>query len=157
MEALKTAKNEACEVASGIPLTGGEAPVESKQDYITRILAEHPVDGHLFSLQANYIVCQKCSARVLKNSAREKIQQLHEGPCWYGPWQPHPRWTGSPTHNLWRKGNKVYCQHCNGHALQKGEEWQASRPLQRPCSRSVNRQTTLPLVFRPKRPSEEAD
>ena len=97
MEALKTAKNEACEVASGM---GGEAPVESKQDYITRILAEHPVDGHLFSLQANYIVCQKCSARVLKNPAREKIQQLHDGPCWYGPWQPHPRWTQPYPHHV---------------------------------------------------------
>ena len=98
MAVLKTAKDEACEVASGIPLTAGEAPQESKQDYITRILAENSVDGHLFTLQANYIVCQKCSARVLRNSAREKIQQLHEGPCWYGPWQPHPRWTGSPPH-----------------------------------------------------------
>ena len=58
----------------------------------------------------------------------------------------------SPTHTMWRKGNKVYCQHCK-----KGEEWQASRPLQRPCSRSLNKQTTLPLVFRPKRPEDAAD
>ena len=135
------------------PSRGGTT--HGKQDYIARILAETTAEGHLLQLQANYIVCQKCGVRVLKNAAREKIQHLHESACWYGPWTPSPQWTGNPSHILWRKGRKVYCQHCKSYAVNRQEGWQASRQLQRPCTADTAKQTQLPICFRARnRPDE---
>lgn len=154
--ALKEAKEEKCEVAVGVPITGGEPALESKQDYIARILAERNVEGHLLQLQANYIVCQKCGVRALRNAARQKIQSLHESACWYGPWTPGQHWHGSPAHILWRRGHKVYCQTCKSHSIYKDEAWRASRQLQKPCTADAKKHTQLPLRFRAKGPSEDA-
>ena len=155
LPALKEAKDEKCEVAVGVSITGGEPNMETKQEYINRILQEHTEEGHLLQQQANYIVCQKCGVRALRNAAREKIQQMHQSTCWYGPWTPDVQWQGSPTHNLWRRGQKIYCQSCKGHAIIQEHGWKASKQLQKPCA--AGQQTTqLPLCFRAKPPQAEA-
>ena len=138
------------------PSTDAHGHLERGQ--ITRILAENPVDGHLFQMQANYIVRQKCGVRALTNAAREKIQSMHESPCWYGPWTPGPHWGGNPSHSMWRKGAKVYCQHCKCFAINKAEGWHASRMLQKPCAADATRQTQLPICFKAKsRPEGDGD
>ena len=154
IQSLKEVKEEKCEVAVGVSITGGDAHMETKEEYINRILQEQHEEGHLLHQQANYIVCQKCGMRTLRNAAREKIQQMHQSTCWYGPWTPDVQWQGSPTHRMWRRGQKIYCQSCNGHAINHEKGWKASRQLQRVCA--AGQQTQLPLCFRAKAPIDEA-
>lgn len=118
MVQLRQAKDEQRGVEVRASLTGGNSAADSKQAHIKGIVAERPVEGHLLQLQANYIVCQK--VRVLKNSAREKIAQLHKSECWYGQWTPPSQWVGNPSHIMWRKGQKIYCQTCKAYAVNKG-------------------------------------
>lgn len=88
--------------------------METKQAYIQRIVTEHPADGHKLGIQTNYLVCEKCGMRTLRNSVREKIQQLHESPCWNGAWELPNQWAGHPTHEIWRRANRAYCSVCGG-------------------------------------------
>lgn len=143
---MQQLKAEECEMAHGLPLTGGDANMESKQDFIDRLVSEERPDGHRLSVQTNYMVCQ-CGMRVLKNSAREKIQQLQQTTCWDGLWVPLKTWTGNPSHNMWRRGSKVHCKVCGGHAISRAGGWEASRHLQRPCTTREG-QTQLRLRFK---------
>lgn len=122
--------------------------METKQAYIQRIVTEHPADGHKLGIQTNYLVCEKCGMRTLRNSVREKIQQLHESPCWNGAWELPNQWAGHPTHEIWRRANRAYCSKCHACAVAKGGHWHPSKQLQRICTK--NQQTQLPLCFRAK-------
>ena len=108
---LRQAKEEKCALATGLSVKGGEPPAESKQAYIQKLIDNPAPDGHELQIQTNYLVCNKCGLRTLRNSAREKIEQLHQTRCWSGPWEPPVTWTGNPSHKLHRRGNKVIMVH----------------------------------------------
>lgn len=128
--------------------------MESKQDFIKRIVEDTTPEGHKLVIQTNYLACEQCGMRTLKNSAREKIKQLHQSPCWHGKWEAPTAWTGNPTHELQRRGNKVWCQICKACAIPKGSQRAASRQLQRPCEKATQ-QLQLPLCFQAKRATEQ--
>ena len=127
---------EKCELAQSLPVKGGDTQMESKQAFIQRLIDHSEPSGHGFKIQTNYLVCNKCGVRTLKNSARDKIKQLCQSPCWSGKWDIPPTWTGNPTRVMLRRRNKIWCQVCKACALPKGGDWQASKQLQKPCSKA---------------------
>lgn len=49
---------------------------------------------HEFQIHTNYVVCQKCGIRHLKNSSRDKLVAMASNKCWDEQWQPEGQWTG---------------------------------------------------------------
>lgn len=74
IQQLRNAKDEKCELAQSLPVKGGEAPPESKQAFIARILENPEKDGHSFTIQNHYLVCGQCGVRALSGMAPEKLQ-----------------------------------------------------------------------------------
>ena len=134
-------------------MKGGEPQIESKQNFIQRLIDNPEPQGHELQFQTNYLVCTKCGMRTLRNSAREKIEQLHQSQCWSGKWEPPATWTGNPTHQMQRRGNKIWCEICKACAIPSAKDWKASKQLQRPCAKADERRQ-LPLVFQAKRAAE---
>ena len=149
VQQLKQAKDEACALAHSLPVTGGTPMEETKQDFIQRLI-DNPLDnGHQLQFHTNYLVCNKCGVRVLRNAARDKIEQLHKSTCWSGTWDTPSGWIGHPTHQMHRRGNKVWCNLCKAHANPAGDTWKASHKLVRPCDDGKGSRQ-LPLTFRAK-------
>lgn len=57
------------------------------------------------------------------------------------------------THKLWRKGNKVHCTQCKGHAIVRNGTFTPSKQLSKACGLE---QSTLPMCFRPKEVTDSA-
>ena len=149
IQQLKNIKDEKCELAQSLPVKGGAASEETKQAYIQRLIDQPHAQGHHLQVQTNYLVCGKCGLRTLKNSARAKIEQLNNSPCWNGRWEAPATWTGHPTHLLQRRGNRVWCEVCGAHALSSDGTWKPSKQLNKPCKKAECQQQ-LPLTFKVK-------
>ena len=89
--------------------------METKQ--ATYRLVEHQEGGHQLRIQNIYLVCEQCGMRTLRNSAREKIQQLHQSACWNGKWELPRQRAGHPTHEMWRRANCVQRKQCHACAI----------------------------------------
>ena len=76
LQQLRKAKEEKCELATSLSVKGGEQQTETKQAFIQRLIDNPAPNGHELQIQTNYLVCTKCGMRTLRNSAREKIEQL---------------------------------------------------------------------------------
>ena len=63
---LRQAKEEKCPLATGLSVKGGEPPAESKQAYIQKLIDNPAPDGHELQIQTNYLVCNKCGLRTLR-------------------------------------------------------------------------------------------
>ena len=97
LQQLRQAKEETCELAHSLPVKGGTPPEESKQAFIQRLIDHPEPQGHQLQNQTNYLVCSKCGMRTLRNSSREKIEQLYSsqlerkvGGSPSMDWAPHP-------------------------------------------------------------------
>lgn len=144
-----------CDDNPGMSLVGGAASDQTKAALLQQIVqgALPNMAPHIFAIQTNYISCEKCNIKLLKNSAREKLLEMTTKPCWDEQWSPTEGWKGHASHVMWRKGGKLWCTSCGAHAA-KG--FAASKGLQRPCSHQTG-QATLPACFRPKVGTEGAD
>ena len=153
VEDLEKAKTETCSGAAKVDLVGGKSPeVSTKEDLIHQMVAgELPqMESHKFEVQKHYIVCTACKGRILRNSAREKLLVLAEGPCWNKPWPIPSGWLGHTSHKMWRQGGKVYCTQCKAHATNRADSYQASKGLRQACGEQAT-QTTLPSCFKTKK------
>ena len=153
VEDLEKAKTETCSGAAKVDLVGGKSPeVSTKEDLIQQMVAgELPqMESHKFEVQKHYIVCTACKGRILRNSAREKLLALAEGPCWNKPWPIPNGWLGHTSHKMWRQGGKVYCTQCKAHATNRADSYQASKGLRQACGEQAT-QTTLPSCFKTKK------
>ena len=147
---LQDAATAACPKAADIGVVGGSSGTTDKATLLQRMLTGTcaGVSDHTFSMQKHYIVCGRCNQRLLKNSAKEKLQELAAAPCWDCEWPIPAAWAGHATHQMWRKGNKVFCKRCTAHVAMKEGQPQASKQLQKSCAQGHT--TQLPLCFRPK-------
>ena len=148
--ALQEAATEICPKAADPGVIGGHSGSSDKATLIEQMLngACAGVSDHSFSLQKHYIVCGRCNQRLLRNSAKEKLQDLTTAPCWDSEWPIPAGWAGRATHRMWRKGGKIFCQSCKAHVMQKDGRPQASKRLTKACAKGHT--TQLPLCFRPK-------
>lgn len=77
---------------------------------------------------------------------QDKLKDMSSKPCWNEAWTPGPAWRGHGSHQLWRKGGKVWRKSCQAHAVVLAETVTASKALQKPCH-SGDRQMKLPTCF----------
>ena len=151
-EELIRIKAEECEVASEMPIKGGNDAVQLTKAGLLQSLLNKELPGmapHNFVLQTNYLVCHSCNARSLRHASRDKLISLAQAPCWDQVWTPGPQWEGHASHMMWRKGGKLYCNVCKAHGMPDGNGFRASRSLKKPCGQPMQ-QTTLPTCFRAK-------
>ena len=147
---LKEAATEICPKAADPGVIGGNSGSSDKATLIEQMLSGTcaGMSDHSFSLQKHYIVCGRCNQRLLRNSAKEKLQDLATAPCWDSEWPIPAVWAGHATHQMWRKGGKIFCRRCKAHVMQKDGRPQASKHLTKACTQGHT--TQLPLCFRPK-------
>ena len=148
VEALQKIQAEDCPSVMKLNLQGGQPEVtQTKQELVKSLVdGTHPsMADHKFVLQTNYVVCTRCSGRILRNAAREKIESLAVSSCWDVEWLPEGGWQGHSSHKLWRKGGKVTCLTCGGHAIRTQSGFSASKALQKACKE--NQQSRLPAIF----------
>ena len=148
IEALQEIQAEECPANHTVVIRGGQAEeVTSKTALIKSMLdgTHSEMSDHLFVQQTNYVVCTRCNGRILRHAAKEKIECLARSTCWNGEWTPTTGWSGHPSHKMWRKGGKLFCSTCKSHAVNKQEEFQASKALQKACGKGS--QINLPMIF----------
>ena len=152
IEELQQGQTEVCAMSERLSIVGGapqETDTGSKASFVNSLL-EGTMAGmgsHLFQLQTNYVVCGKCSIRQLKNSSKEKLAAMATERCWDEAWCPVDGWTGYSTHQMWRKGKRLFCQKCKAQALPQAAGFSASKALRKTCGAEQGHQ--LPLCFRP--------
>ena len=141
-------KTEQCADTPQPPLVGGETASQTKSALLQEMIrGQIPnMAPHEFEEAKNYISCVKCHAQLLKNSSREKLLELATMPCWNQLWSPEG-WQGHPSHRMWRRGGKLWCQACKAHALV--HPFRTSKALKGPCSQQTG-QKQLPICFRQK-------
>ena len=145
VEALQQIQAEECPSVMRLNLQGGQPDsTQSKQELVKSLVeGTHPLmTDRQFVLQTNYVVCARCSGRILRNAAKEKIESLAGSTCWNGEWLPEGGWHA---HKLWRKGGKVYCTTCSAHAIRSQQGFSASKALQKACQ--AGQQVRLPAIF----------
>ena len=153
MQQLRAAQEEKCELAQHLPVKGGSGHGDQAGLHSTdhgRGRSAGPSVDHPDA----FFVCGRCGMRTLKNAAREKIEQLHSSPCWHGKWMAPATGTGNPTHELQRRGNKVWCQTCKACAIAKNGTWIPSEQLKKPCGQAIQ-QLQLPQCFQARKRSEK--
>ena len=129
---------------------GSEAAPESKATMVQQMLSGTlpEMAAHTFTLQTNYLVCSSCNLRALRNSAKDKLPLIASQPCWNQAWQPDASWQGHSTHDLWRRGGRVFCCKCQAHGVaQGGETWKPSRAITKRCGGEGGQQR-LPDIFK---------
>ena len=148
-------KDEACADNPQPPLVGGEPTSQTKQEFLQQMIqGQIPnMAPHGFVEATNYISCDKCHVKLLKNPSKEKLLELAHKQCWNQHWSPEAGWKGHSSHKLWRRGGKLWCVACKAHALTT--PFRASKALQNQC-KSHELQTTLPVCFRQKADHEPA-
>ena len=127
---------------------GGDSTSQPTKAELLKQLANGSFPGmsdHSFELQTHYVVCSRCHSRVLRNSARDKLEGLARAPCWNQAWTPD-EWMGHKSHKMRRVGAKLFCQECKAHAVHVKAGYEASKALQKSCGKLVT--STLPSLFR---------
>ena len=148
IEALQKVQTEECPAAQASIVKGGEANSQPTKAELLKQLANGSFPGmsdHTFELQAHYVVCRKCHCRVLRNSAREKLESLARAPCWDQAWEPE-QWRRHKSHKMWRVGAKLFCHECKSHAVHTKGGFEPSKALGRACEKATT--STLPSLFR---------
>ena len=96
MEELRKVQVEECPAHQAGIVKGGDSTNQPTKAELLKQLATGSFPGmadHSFELQTHYVVCRSCHSRVLRNSARDKLEGLARAPCWNQAWSPDD-WSG---------------------------------------------------------------